>query len=379
MQRWTLLAVGLAVLLVAGGATVHYVAKVRSERASAELARMIAMTRSEKPDIGLPADWIACLERAGPDAPSRTICTTTTTQGLTSELVAIKDGDRIVPVIETRLADAAPGPVIIDLVGGPGGRPFHAEDIIPPDVVAKWRRMGLTSDGQGRQPAYLRLVQRGFTIASVSYWGTAMRTLEAPDEMQLAIREVRAVVDHYRDRDGAEPALITTSLGNHLALGALGQARLEGMDVLALVPVMDGLQHHLRRVAKENARQREEARASGKPFGQWTMFHIYKDRGAQRTFDHAGMLGMDEYVPRYMGKADYPWKGVRPSGPCTRIVLGDRDPRTRDFLAANRTLPPFITVLPADHDLFADAGKAMLLIVERYGDCLKTRRLQRGR
>ena len=371
MKRLTKLALGLAVLLVAGGVTAHYVAKVRSERAASDFAKIIALTRSDKPDIGPPADWIACLERAGAAAPSRTICTTMTAQGLTSELVAVKAGGLIVPVIETRRVDAAPGPVIIDLVGGPGGRPFHVEDIMPAAAVAEWRRLGLTSNGLVKQPAYVHLLQRGFIIASVGYWGTAMRTLDAPDEMQLAMREVRTVADHYRDRDGAEPALITTSLGNHLALGALGQARLEGMDVLALVPVMDGLQHHLRRVAKE----REEARASGKPFGQWTMFHIYKDRQGQRTFDHAGMLGMIEYVPRYMGKADYPWKGVRPSGPCTRIILGDRDPRTRDFLAANRTLPPFITVLPADHDLFADAGKAMLPIVERYGDCLKTRRL----
>ena len=375
MQRLTKLALGLAVLLVGGGATALYVAKVRSESASAEIAKVIAMTWSDKPGTGLPADWIACLERAGAAAPSRTICTTTTANGLTSELVAIKAGNSIVPVIQTRRVDAAPGPVIIELVGGPGGSPFHIEDILPADVVAEWRRKGFTVNGQVKQAAYVGLLQGGFTIASVGYWGTAMRTLDAPDEMQLAIGEVRAVVDYYRDRDGAEPALITTSLGNHLALGALGQARLEGMDVLALVPVMDGLQHHLRRVAKETARQREKARASGKPFGQWTMFHIYKDRQGQRTFDHAGMLGMIEYVPRYMGKADYPWMDVRPSGPCSRIILGDRDPRTRDFLAANRTLPPFITVLPADHDLFADAGKAMLPIVERYGDCLKTRRL----
>lgn len=375
MQRLTKLALGLAVLLSAGGATALYFAKVRSESATAEIAKVIAMTWSDKPDTGLPADWIACLERAGAAAPSRTICTTTTANGLTSELVAIKTGNSIVPVIETRRVDAAPGPVIIELVGGPGGSPFHIEDILPAAAVAEWRRLGFTVNGRVKQAAYLRLLQRGFTIASIGYWGTAMRTLDAPDEMQLAIGEVRAVVDYYRDRDGAEPALITTSLGNHLALGALGQARLEGMDVLALVPVMDGLQHNLRRVAKE----REEARASGKPVGQWTTFQVYKDRGGQRTFDHAGMLGMIEYVPRYMGKADYPWTDVRPSGPCSRIILGDRDPRTRDFLAANRTLPPFITLLPADHDLFADAGKAMLPIVERYGDCLKTRRLRDAR
>jgi hypothetical protein len=52
-----------------------------------------------------------------------------------------------------------------------------------------------------------------------------LRTLNAPDEFALSAQDVRLAVDYYRDKKGADLPLITVSLGDHLALAALGQER----------------------------------------------------------------------------------------------------------------------------------------------------------
>ncbi|KPF86978.1 hypothetical protein IP81_19230 [Novosphingobium sp. AAP83] len=67
-------------------------------------------------------------------------------------------------------------------------------------------------------------------------------------------------VDYYRDSGGADLPLITIRLGNHLALAALGKGRIEKMNVLALVPMMDGLTIQLQaHIAKQyDARNRHQ-------------------------------------------------------------------------------------------------------------------------
>ncbi|KPF61834.1 alpha/beta fold hydrolase [Porphyrobacter sp. AAP60] len=373
MRRSTKLVIALVLLAAAGVASTLLVVDYRSKLRAKDFEKIIAM-RSDEPQIGLASDWLECLKRqkeGGGSRATRTICKASTTNGLTSELVALKVDDQIVPVIENRLAGAKPGPVIVDIIGGPGGKPFAVDDAPTDKQIAEMREAGFTINGIDWHASYVSLLERGFTIASVGYWGTGLRTLNAPDEMQLAIREVRTVIDHYRDRDGAEPALLTTSLGNHLALGAMGEKRLEAMNFLALVPVMDGLQHHLRRAEREMAEARNKAKASGEPYGKWTFFHLYKETKGGKDFDHVRMLPLHDFFPLYAGAADFPWGAVGPIGPCSRIILGSKDPRTRDYLAARDDLPQFVTVLASDHDLFADAPQEMRAIFDRYADCLE--------
>jgi len=373
MRGSTKLIVALVVLVAVGWASVLLVADYRSKLRAREFENIIAIVQSDQPQIGLASDWWECLKRqkeSGDTPATRTICKTSTTNGLTSELIALKVDDQIVPVIESRLTDAGPGPVLVEITGGPGGEPFAVADAPTDKQIAEMREFGIKVNAIEWHASYVRLLKRGFTIASIGYWGTGFRTLNAPDEMQLAIREVRSVIDHYRDREGTEPALLTTSLGNHLALGALGEERLEAMNFLALVPVMDGLQHHLRRVEKEMAAARTKAKATGAPYGQWTAFHLYREGEGEKDFDQVRMLPLQDFFPRYAGAADYPWGAVQPTGPCSRIILGSKDPRTRGYLAAHDDVHDFITVLASDHDPFADAPIEMRAIFDRYADCL---------
>lgn len=382
MRRSTKLIVALAFLVAAGSASALFVADNRSKLRASQFEKIIAMTHSDEPESGLASDWWKCLKRqkeGGGTPATRTICKTSTTTGLTSELIALKIDDQIVPVVESRLTDAEPGPVVVEITGGPGGEPFSVDDALTEKQIAEMRNLGIKVNGQDRRASYVRLIERGYTLASIGYWGTSFRTLNSPDEIQLAIREVRAVIDHYRDREGAEPALLTTSLGNHLALGALGEERLEAMNFLALVPVMDGLQHHLRRVERETAEARTKAKATDTHYGDWTVFHLYSETKGEKEFSQVQMLPIHDFFPRYAGGADFPWSAVQPRGPCARIILGRKDPRTRGYLAARHELPQFVTVLASDHDSFADAPKEMRAIFNQYADCLAAQRQARAR
>lgn len=374
MRRSKKLMVALVIFVAASWALALFVADDRSKLRAEDFKKLIAMTRSDEPQSGLATDWLECLkpqkEGVGTLA-TRTICKTSTRNGLTSELIALEIDDQVVPVIESRLTDARSGPVIVEITGGPGGKPFAVDDALTEKQVAEMRDLGIKVNGIDRHASYVSLLNRGFTIASIGYWGTNFRTLNTPDEMQLAIREVRTVIDHYRDREGAEPALLTGSLGNHLALGALGEERLEAINFLALVPVMDGLQHHLRRFEKGTADARTRAKATGEPYGEWKVFHLYKETKNGKDFDQLRMLPVHDFFPQYAGTADFPWSAIRPIGPCSRIILGSKDPRTRGYLAARDGLPQFITVLASDHDLFADAPIEMQAIFDRYSDCLE--------
>ena len=341
-----------------------------------KLFTVIKNSRSEEPKLRLPRDWHACAEgvsRLADEGARRIECNTWTAQGVTSTLVALKVADALVPVVETRLEGTDyEGRIVVDVVGGPGGGPFQVERGSTDEF---YDRLGEAGRGMVfwydmRVSPYRSLMDRGFTIASVGYWGTNIRTLEVANEIELSFDDVRAAVDFYRDRTGAEPALITNSLGNHIALGGLGRDRLERMNMLAVVPVMDGLQHHLRRVRIESAEERAQAEAKGDLFGEWTTFNIYAKSETGIAFDHSRMLLLHDYVPRYVGGRDLAFRAVTPRAACSRIVLGSKDPRTRNYLAARPTPAQRMVILSADHDLAKDDPKSVRAIFADFAQCL---------
>ena len=247
-----------------------------------DLRAMVENSFSENPDPGIPHDWLDCQERYLTKeelAAERLVCRSWTTQGVTSTLIGLRIGDERVPIVESHLADLEErGPVIVDIQGGPGGEVFHTNPALTDDVLA---RLGKNSSGLSKATLmsnlpHFVLMKRGFVISSVGYWGTNVRTYDELGEFELAAHDVLSVVDYYRSKNGAEPPLLTVSLGNHLALAALGKDRLEGMQVLSLVPVMDGLQHHLRRIDSIHKSKRAEAEAQGKLFGEYTSLNIYR-------------------------------------------------------------------------------------------------------
>lgn len=333
-------------------------------------------SRSDEPKLRLPRDWHACVggvARLADKNASRIECDTWTAQGVTSTLVALRQGDAFVPVVESRLEIASDdGRYVVDVVGGPGGEPFLVERGTTDEYFDRLKHAGHTPKiwSDMRVSPYRQLMGRGFTIASVGYWGTNIRTLQAPDEIEMAFADVATAVGFYRDRVGAEPALVTTSLGNHIALGALGRERLEQMNVLAVVPVMDGLQHHLRRARLESAEERAQAEAKGELFGPWKPFNIYKNTDSGIAFDHSQVLPLHDYMPRYVGSYDLAFGEIRPRGACSRIVLGSKDPRTRDYLAARARRTKRLIVLNADHDLAKDDPQSVRAIFRDFAQCL---------
>lgn len=344
-----------------------------SPRFQAEMERAVAASRSEHPQTGLASDWLDCLQHELPNAPEdaeRIECETWSAQGVTSTIIALKLGNDYVPVVESRLARARVdnGP-IVHIAGGPGNAPFHVDASM--DIARLERLQGgdttfLSREDMKASP-YRELLGRGYTIASIGYLGTSTRSLEVPDEIQLAIDEVRQVVDYYRDRIGEEPPLVTFSLGNHLLLGAMGQERLEQLDVLALVPVMDGLQHHISRLQREVARA-QSLRLFG---GEWTEFNLYRREEDALAFDHSRLVALHDLVPSFIGEADLAWSEVTLRTPCSQLVLGSEDPRTLEYLAENENLPPFITVLSAGHDLAYDAPEDTRDIFRTYAQCIR--------
>jgi len=340
------------------------------------LFKEMVNSRSDEPMLRLPRDWHACVEgvaRLADEDVSRIECDMWTAQGVTSTLVALRQGDAFVPVVESRLEVASDdGRYVVDVVGGPGGEPFLVRRGTTDEFFDRLKDTGLTPNiwGDMRVSPYRHLMGRGFTIASVGYWGTNIRTLQAPDEIEMAFADVAAAVDFYRDQAGAEPALVTNSLGNHIALGALGRKRLERMNVLAVVPVMAGLQHHLRRARLESAEDRAQAEAKGEPFGEWKTFNIYAQSASGIAFDHSQMLSLHDYVPRYVGSHDLAFGELRPRGACSRIVLGNKDPRTRDYLAARPSRTKRLIVLNADHDLAKDDPQSVRAIFADFAKCL---------
>jgi len=255
------------------------------------------------------------------------------------------------------------------VVGGPGNTPYHADPTLTEEFIQKLRKHDMLEIYRGAivkdLPQY-QLMQRGFTIASLGYWGMSIRTLNEHDEIELAVQDVRLALNYYRDQLGKDPPLITASLGNHLVLGAIGQNRLENANVLALVPVMDGLQHHISRFVPEMVKTEAE---NGGHQG-YAFYNVYtrSDNGVE--FDHSRALRSGDFAVQFFGDADYGWRDVSLSGSCSKVILGSEDPRTKADLEANNDLPSFIEVWDSGHDIVQDAPEQTRRAYADYANCL---------
>jgi len=232
MRRSAVLACTFALLSLAG-ALYRWSAPTNDDSRDQHLREIIANSQSEFPQRGLGHDWLDCLTRYWSDenkAADRVVCEAWTEQGVTSSLIALQLGEKRVPVVESRLAGvASAGPVVLDIQGGPGGLPFLVNEGASDERISNLRRSRMDDwlpEDIGQSP-YKQLLERGYTIASIGYWGMTLRTLNTPDEFALAAEDVRLAVDYYRDKNGADLPLITVSLGNHLALAALGKERIQ--------------------------------------------------------------------------------------------------------------------------------------------------------
>lgn len=370
-RRW-LIAVPLLLLLIGLSMWGHgRMEELQTEQRMREFLERNKDNRVDDPTGGLGQAWADCLERlqAGErEGAQRIECNTVEGQGVTSTLVALRFEQDFVPVLESRMEDRAQdGRIIVDVVGGPGDSPFYSNPAVNAEIVEEFRgqdEISLVGVIMDEHP-YYQLMLRGYTIASIAYSGTSVRTLDEPGEIVLAAREVGLVIDHYRDVLGEEPPLVTTSLGNHLALAALGQERLESMQVLSLVPVMDGLQHHL-----ETARRNAEHDADDVLGGEYDWFNVYTRNGDDLSFDHRRMVDLRDFAPQFIGEADLAWRNLRPQAACSSVTLGDSDPRTAAYLAATENLPPHVRVWESDHDLFRGASDLSRQLFAEFADCL---------
>ena len=378
MRRSTVLAFLFASMVLAGTLYVRGT-QTADDLRDQRLREIIASSRSEFPQRGLGHDWLDCLTRYWSDenkAADRVVCETWTQQGVTSSLIALQLGAHRVPVIESRLAAASgTGPVVLDIQGGPGGAPFFVGEGASDERISRLRRSGVNDwlPDDIRQSPYRQLLDRGYTIASIGYWGMNLRTLNTPGEFDLAARDIRLAVDYYRDKEGADLPLIAVSLGNHLALAALGKERIQTMDVLALVPMMDGLQHHLKRALAVAAAEKTKAESAGHLHREWTSFNIYRRSRDGLRFDQSRMLAFDDFTSRFIGKADFPWKDVTPRSRCSKVVLGRKDPRTLAYLASVADRPDFVIALDADHNLFKDAPDRTRTLFTEFAECIAAR------
>lgn len=379
--RWLVLLIYVVVL--AAYARQSYSRSQAEERLQDTFKRIVEGPGSVNPSSGVPEQWVNCLERIRAQSsaiPDRTVCETWTSGGVTTTLVGLGGGAEPFPVLESKLDGViGNGSTIINVIGGPGESPFNAHKELD-EATRKRNREFESEEGEGpfrltmrnrmSEMAEYELMMRGFTVASVLYWGTSIRTLREEDEFELATLEVSHAVDFYSNQTGREPALVNQSLGNHLTYAALGSERLSKMQVLSLVPVMDGLQHHIERVRLVNEPERRKAEKEGKLFGSWSGFNIYEREGAKSLFFEARLLDKSEYIPRYIGAADFPFRDVIHRGKCSTIVLGSKDPRTRDYLASNEDLPGYIQVWETGHNIWYEAPEKARTLYSDFADCL---------
>ena len=140
MRRSAKLILLLTVVLSAGLAVYSLAAVADDNLLTQDFLETVAATKSDKPQDGLASYWFECLQRVkanGDGTSDRTLCKTWTAEGLTSELIALKVDDQIVPVIESRLVEARPGPVVVDITGGPGGTPFYVNPMMTEKEIAE--------------------------------------------------------------------------------------------------------------------------------------------------------------------------------------------------------------------------------------------------
>jgi len=385
MQSALRTAITVSLILLAIGLVAYFGARQASRPPSnkvqisypQDMRKIVEESYSDQPTRGIAHDWVDCIENDVPRAPAeaqRIECFSWTQQGVTSQIIALRDGERLVPVIESVLAGGGTGGesdagIILDLAGGTGGQPFHTDEAITPEFIERFRRAhgGELPFVLMKDSSYYRLLVRGFTIASVGYWGTGLRTLNEPGEIELGGRDVRAAFDHYTAARGRAPALLTMSLGNHVALAGLGAETIEQAQVLSLVPLIDGLQRHLKRAFK----QRDEQLAKGKKSGSWSSFNVFKRGGdGDVLFDFSRFQGIHDHLPRYVGSADYAWTNIALEGRCSQMVLARKDPRTWDYLQRTKDWPDFMTVFDGGHDIFSDAPEDTRALFADFGDCL---------
>ena len=379
------IAIVVGVAIVAGAGFLRYWNRAKSDNVvitfPQDMAKMAEKSFSDVPSSGLADDWVDCVEnfvsRADANA-TRVECRSWSVQGVRVSMVALRTKVGLVPVLESRAEDyASNGITLVDVVGGPGGAPFALDEMHSREWVKKMRKTFGPAQGQEgfrfnarlvEEIAYFQALKRGFTIASIGYWGTNVRTLKEPDEFQLAASDVRAAINHYRDASGAEPPIFATSLGTHLTLAAIGAQRLETMHVFANVPVMTGLQSHLRRITKI----RQQRLAEGKDVGGWSTFNVYERSKEGFVFEYKKMLPLHEYITAFTGDADYPWEDFNPTSPCSRIVLGLDDPRTKDYFEQTPSWSSegYIIAVTADHDIEREVPEIMRDQVAFFSDCV---------
>lgn len=372
-MRRLAIAIGCAAILAIATGLLYRSIATEEAQSTEEILRKMISARSDKPRLGLPSAWFNCLRRLGGGAnfkADRVVCETWTFEELQSDLVALRVGDKVVPVLESKSRLNENGKVVVDVTGGPGGQPFYVKPFLSEEQLEKFRRAGFVRFGVESRSAYIWLLDRGFTVASIGYWGTNFRILNVQSGIDLAIADVATAYEFYRDAEGVDPPLIMTSLGNHLALGALGRRRLERIPFLSVVPAMDGLQDHLKRAQAEFEHERSKGNGKSKISDSWISANIYARTEKGFDFGESRMISLSEFVPRFVGKADLPLNGLTPKDGCSRIVLGTRDPRTAGYLARNHALPDFISVLDANHDVFEDSPERMREIFEGYANCV---------
>lgn len=330
----------------------------------AEFLEMIKRIASDKP-TGRTLDWINCLKRIAADRSDagRTECESWSYQGMTSTLAALRQDDYFVPVIETQIdgSDKKLG-TVLHLVGGTGGQIFETNPAPPPEVIESFKSIdGAEYRGVTESPVMVFL-EAGYTIASVGYWGTAFRTTDTPDEIDLAVQDVRIAWDFYENSSSAEPVLLTESLGNHIALEALGGGKLETLQNLANVPAIDGIQHMVEVYQREVPVEDRD--------GKFTNFNIFAERGGRYVFSERRMLSVDRVTQQFVGRKDLPLRDIRPKRACSRTILGSKDYRTRRYLKVTKELPEHIIVLNADHDVAKDAPEEERAIYQKFVDCI---------
>lgn len=372
MRIWKIGTVGLLILAAGAGGYWMGALSVKDRLTPFSTDRRQMDNYSDQPSNGLAYDWVDCLEHFVPDASqdsAKIFCIDWTKRGVTSTLYALRVEGDLIPVVESR-ADSAPetGQVMIEVVGGTGGVPFHVTEVVPNWMEQKFGEANARAirAGEAEEIAHYQALKRGITVASVGYWGTHIRTLNEPDEIERAGADVRRVVDYYLEAQKREPALLTISLGNHVALAGLGQDRLEKMNVLSLVPVMDGLQNHLKR-AFERA---EKQNARGENSDSWSTFNVYKMAKQGPEFEFSDFIPIEDHLPKFTGEVDLPWADVSPKSPCFETVLGAKDYRTREYLRETSQWPEHVTVLLADHNIQRDAPVTTSRIMADFTECV---------
>lgn len=258
------------------------------------------------------------------------------------KLVSIGERSLTTPAIESkRLGNRRVGRVVIHLTGGPDLPPFATE-----------------SDNRSKPLSEFH--DQNFTLVSVGYWGTSVRTVFEDGEIVLAAQDFENILRNYRIECGCEPLVIAESLGANILFYYLNENPNSKVQFLAVSPAIMGITHAVESI--EDHRQPSDLNVNSRS-------SILYSRNNDGSFVRVGfrLINSFEHLRRFAEGQDTTIPTIQTEYGCSKILIG-RDDELNAGLDRNHDRR-ITSIDKAGHDLYEDQPLVVQSILREFIQC----------